>query len=601
MSTDGDYLIVFITKVLLLLAIIVINTFVWVLYNGLSILFKFPLPSTPSLLVFSMSHCLGSFFLATNIFHSALFNEHWTAFSMINALTGAFAGQAPLNLAWTQIVFFELVIFLCTICIVISVRLTISIFKHSAPPIRSSKHKTSPTTHILLWLSTIGILLSSQWWLKETPNTRTLDDTLPIFTLVGHKKEYRAEALGLASLVNNEAIKVENMQQLSKNKLLHNQKITAQRTPDILMIHIESYRADMLTPENTPNIYNFSKKNVLLNNHYSSSNNTPTAMFSVLTGLSGSYYQYFREHPHTPVPIQILDNIGYQFYIHHSDNLDYQDIGDFLLPGFKRFQGKGATYSQRDASSINHLLAHIKSRKGNAQPRFDYLTIDSPHFPYHYPDKGYEKFTPVIPLGYKISSSSFAHMESKKNELQNRFMNSIYYADTLVGELLKGLKRQKELSNRIIIIFGDHGEEFWEHQRYGHTFGMVNEQVKVTTIMSFPEDVTSDYNYSGHRDIMPTILNYMQVPLSFSAFSNGKDLLHYEKEKDFTDVSMGIISRIKRYEYAAIGYGLKITYKLKNKLEIKSITTDSDIPLKKWNNTHVSSLIKKTESNLIHP
>ena len=83
-----------------------------------------------------------------------------------------------------------------------------------------------------------------------------------------------------------------------------------------------------------------------------------------------------------------------------------------------------------------------------------------------------------------------------------------------MGELLTFLKEQGRFEDSIIIIVGDHGEQFYEHGNTSH-HGIFDELIHVPLAISIPDINTPrivDSFVSG-VDIMPTILNYVNVPV----------------------------------------------------------------------------------------
>ena len=81
-------------------------------------------------------------------------------------------------------------------------------------------------------------------------------------------------------------------------------EVSATRTPDVLIVSIESLRADQLTAEQMPNLYKASAQCLRLENHYSTSNNTGGGLFGLLTGMTGYYYQHARQRWMKPLPLE---------------------------------------------------------------------------------------------------------------------------------------------------------------------------------------------------------------------------------------------------------------------------------------------------------
>ncbi len=82
--------------------------------------------------------------------------------------------------------------------------------------------------------------------------------------------------------------------------------------------------------------------------------------------------------------------------------------------------------------------------------------------------------------------------------------------DEEIGRLLAALAQRRLLENSIVIITGDHGEEFGEHDGHGHGHSLYDELLHVPLIVVRTE--AAPYNRRidqlvGHIDVVPTILD----------------------------------------------------------------------------------------------
>jgi len=94
--------------------------------------------------------------------------------------------------------------------------------------------------------------------------------------------------------------------------------------------------------------------------------------------------------------------------------------------------------------------------------------------------------------------------------LSARYDNCLRYVDRKVGELVEGLKRSGLWGDSLIIITGDHGDEFGEHGAVDHGHTLYEELVRVPMVLTggtvdgarqvCPTRV-------GHCDILPTLLS----------------------------------------------------------------------------------------------
>ena len=127
----------------------------------------------------------------------------------------------------------------------------------------------------------------------------------------------------------------------------------------------------------------------------------------------------------------------------------------------------------------------------------------NPHHPYAIPDK---KFQITGPIPRNISS---------KERVHRQYLNSLYYSDAALGELIARLEKEGLMKNTLLFLFADHGEAFYEHVRnYNHPFFLYEENVQVPFIIYNREIIAEPVNYRGitrHIDIMPTVLDILQL------------------------------------------------------------------------------------------
>ena len=91
-----------------------------------------------------------------------------------------------------------------------------------------------------------------------------------------------------------------------------------------------------------------------------------------------------------------------------------------------------------------------------------------------------------------------------------RYKHAILENDMVLGEIIEGLKERGLFENTIVLVTGDHGESFQEHENLNmHSGGVYEELVHVPFLISYPTVISRrvliDDNTS-HLDILPTLL-----------------------------------------------------------------------------------------------
>lgn len=86
--------------------------------------------------------------------------------------------------------------------------------------------------------------------------------------------------------------------------------------------------------------------------------------------------------------------------------------------------------------------------------------------------------------------------------------------DEDLGEMLVALQDRGLFENSLVIVLGDHGEEFYEHGHTSH-HGVYDELLHVPLAISVPHRPrgTTDALVS-QVDILPTILDYLDIPIA---------------------------------------------------------------------------------------
>jgi len=114
--------------------------------------------------------------------------------------------------------------------------------------------------------------------------------------------------------------------------------------------------------------------------------------------------------------------------------------------------------------------------------------------------------------------------------IKNRYINSVHHLDMQFGRVFDYLKTNNLLDNTIVVLIGDHGEEFMEHGFWGHNSTFVDEQVRTPLVIYTPgmKPLVSD-DMSSHMDVIPTLMPLLGVTNPSSDYAIGYDLLKGEK------------------------------------------------------------------------
>jgi len=310
---------------------------------------------------------------------------------------------------------------------------------------------------------------------------------------------------------------------------------TAKTTPfNIVYIVVDSWRFDTLTAEATPNIHRFAKNALVFNNHYSGANSTRTGIFTLFYGLPGTYWHAMLAEQRGAEFINQLIAQDYQLGIFASAKLYSPEFDRTVFANVDnlRMQSKGNSPRQRDQNIRDEFLGFLDNRldkqpnqQSKPSPFFGFLFFDSPHgydFPANYP----LVFEPSLKTVNYIALNN----DYDRAPFFNRYQNSVHFIDSLIAPILDKLKTQKLLDNTVVVITGDHGQEFNDNglNYWGHNSNFSSWQTQVPLVLHWPgKDAQHINKQTSHFDISPTLMrDILGCENDLHDYSSGTHLLN---------------------------------------------------------------------------
>jgi arylsulfatase A-like enzyme len=113
------------------------------------------------------------------------------------------------------------------------------------------------------------------------------------------------------------------------------------------------------------------------------------------------------------------------------------------------------------------------------------------------------------------SDSPTRHYPSRTPE-HDSYLNCVRYIDDYLRELVGLLKARNLLENTLLIVLGDHGEEFQEHGGIVHGFALYEEVLHIPMLMRLPQADARRGSIKGLRqqiDVLPTIVESLGLRL----------------------------------------------------------------------------------------
>lgn len=186
------------------------------------------------------------------------------------------------------------------------------------------------------------------------------------------------------------------------------------------------------------------------------------------------------------------------------------------------------TYAHETAERVTTKALHFL-RRHQDEPFFLYLHYTDPHEHHTLPPRRYRRRYvdgEVVDVMREKKRSSYQFIHD--NFGFALYDGQIEFVDAQIGRVLEKLDQLRLRQSTLVVVFSDHGEEFWEHEaehrRYGtdprgyygigHGQSLYQELLSVVLILAggnLPEGIVVE-GAVGLRDVPVTILELMNLP-----------------------------------------------------------------------------------------
>ncbi len=322
------------------------------------------------------------------------------------------------------------------------------------------------------------------------------------------------------------------------------------RPKNVLILLVESWRADSVTPQIMPHLSAWLQKPGMtyFTNHLSGGNATEAGVFSLFYGLPYSYWNDFTSRQLPPVLVsQALKN-GYTPAIYSSGKLNsptfHQNI--FATVPNLRLESNGATKWQRDEDAVQGF-EHFLDTYDKKSPFFGFLFLDATHGS-NYPPQD-EVFTPTAQINYLLLNKN-----TDPAPYFNSYKNSVHFVDRMIGRIFTDLKKHGLLENTMVVITGDHGQEINDtrHNFWGHNSNFAKYQTHVPFLVWDASRPNQTVSYrTNHYDAVPTLVHHV-----YGCTNAPQD---YSIGMDLFDATPRPFSLINSYTKKAIRTGNQLT------------------------------------------
>jgi len=268
-----------------------------------------------------------------------------------------------------------------------------------------------------------------------------------------------------------------------------------------------------------------------LKNHYTTSNVSTKADFSIFSGL----YDFFnratlavREDIQIPSLFSFLGPKYDSFLVSPSSSAWYFPLPFFRNGGLREIHTYekldfkireelstlGRYIARDEIQTVDFFLRRIRKAR---EPFLGVYVSFVAHFPYF--DYGPE---------YRI-------VENDRKSI-SRYLNNLYLLDRLVQRIFEDLKKQGLLEKTLLVIVGDHGQAFGQHHpdNYLHYRYSYEENLETPVILYQPALFRPKiFEFpTSHVDLLPTLLDAMRIPYN-PALLDGESLFQRKLKRKY--------------------------------------------------------------------
>lgn len=298
----------------------------------------------------------------------------------------------------------------------------------------------------------------------------------------------------------------------------------AEKPLNIVFIVIDSWRFDAIGAEVTPHIHRFSALTSRYQQHFSGGNATRAGIFSLFYGIPSTYWTTMLAEKRGAVFVDELQRQQYELGIFASANLISPEFDRTVFVSVKdlRKETPGRSASERDRRITDEFLSFLDEHN-EEKPFFGFLFYDSPHN-YDFPVSAPQPFQPSLEqVNYMLLNNDFDPLP-----FLNRYKNSVHYVDSLVGEVLDKLEREARLEDTVVLLTGDHGQEFNDNGKnyWGHNGNYSRYQTQVPFLLYWPGRQVREVSHTTtHLDVAPTLMqNALNCVSPTGDYSTGHSL-----------------------------------------------------------------------------
>jgi membrane-anchored protein YejM (alkaline phosphatase superfamily) len=303
---------------------------------------------------------------------------------------------------------------------------------------------------------------------------------------------------------------------------------------DIFFFVVESLRADAIDPKTTPAMAALAGDALPIRTAVSGGNVTQYGWFSLFTSRPALYWDRDEQAAERvgATPIRIARRRGFRVEALTSNDLTYMHIDQTLFGASHALADDFFDASPTPGAPAAHdqrVMAELTARLARTHPPTLYIvSLDATHLPYGWTEDFTPPWTPFAGEGHYLRTQTTA---ADRLAVQHRYRDAVSFVDSLLGTFVLALRASGAYERATIVVAGDHGEEFWEHEVATHGTEACSVQTHITLIIELARDLrpapeaTATIALASSIDVWPTLLDAAGVAGDTTALFAGKSLL----------------------------------------------------------------------------
>ena len=309
--------------------------------------------------------------------------------------------------------------------------------------------------------------------------------------------------------------------------------------PGVVLVIVDTARADHFgidgyPRDTTPNFDRLAEDGAWYGNAWSQSPWTLPSIASILTGqlpsvhgagmVDGSLHSL-----RSGIPTLGERLREHQFQTGAVMNVVFCNPASGLDRGFESYDFRTSDASNRGhrnaAATTDAALGWVS--QVTDRPFFLLVHYFDAHLTYDPPEPFDTLFletgTEPIPRGFgsaeqvmALRDGSIPMTPQQRQALVARYDGELRFLDQEFGRLRTGLQALGRWDDSMIVVVGDHGEEFWDHGGFEHGHSHHRELLRVPLIVRTPGGEPGAHRAERVRqiDILPTVLSHLGIPSS---------------------------------------------------------------------------------------